>query len=655
MNIESIFPGLRDNKTSKTTTSRGIISKALSGNNEAAKTLETGQKITGEVLSNDGSKLTLKLPGNMVLNARMDQSVAAGVGERVTFLVKSNDGGTVQLQPLMENLAGQGTAMKALQAAGLVANDKTISMTLSMMEEGMSIGKNTLMAMYSKVLSNPQASIQNLVQMTKMDIPIDANNVEQFEKYKNFENVIRDSFNDVLELLPDSVNDVFASQGNEAGLKFLANVMELAIGDSSIADYENIFSNEDMDNITQAYDTGNILNENGSNIDVTIEDKLLNKDADINIISTEDNSLGVKSQTSEMASAIASKISESLNSIFGNKDSDSAISIVSPEIINNEEADQINKLLSSDDLNSDDTSSLQTNPEKELILPAGTKELIYSFIESGDNETALSLLNNTIQDSDLLNAFGKLLLNEFSKLTNGESSKAINDGNVEEKIPDAAGEKSLPNRIFSNERFQNIFKDAFLKQTMLKPEELTKENVAKLFEKMLQNSKELINSLDNAVPKDAAIKNSVENIRDNLQFMDSINQTYSFVQIPLKMNSAKGEGELYVYSNKKGLAGKDGSPSAYLHLDMENLGLVNCYVKMNPGQKVITNFYLEDESSLDLIEKHLPELTKRLADRGYTMSSSCQMNEPKRDLMDIIMEKEQGSVSLSHLTFDVRA
>ena len=52
-----------------------------------------------------------------------------------------------------------------------------------------------------------------------------------------------------------------------------------------------------------------------------------------------------------------------------------------------------------------------------------------------------------------------------------------------------------------------------------------------------------------------------------------INQTYAYIQLPLHLRQGEHKtGELFVYTNKKNLAGRDGRVSALLHLDMEHLG-----------------------------------------------------------------------------------
>ena len=127
------------------------------------------------------------------------------------------------------------------------------------------------------------------------------------------------------------------------------------------------------------------------------------------------------------------------------------------------------------------------------------------------------------------------------------------------------------------------------------------------------------------------------------------------------MAGEDANGELYVYTNKKSLANKDGNFSALLHLDMEHLGPMDVYVTMRDYTKVNTNFYLESEEMLDFISAHIDELTRRLTEKGYNTSTKVTQKEPGKQVTPITDEftKEEAStaapVTVARMRFDVRA
>ena len=144
------------------------------------------------------------------------------------------------------------------------------------------------------------------------------------------------------------------------------------------------------------------------------------------------------------------------------------------------------------------------------------------------------------------------------------------------------------------------------------------------------------------------------NMSQNLDFLQQINQMYTYVQLPLRLQQGDAHGDLYVYTNKRNLAGKDGSVSALLHLDMEHLGPVDVYVAMQ-NSRVNTTFYVADDDMLDFLEAHMDILTDRLRKRGYDCSFSMETRGEKDagGGLGPILEQEKGMV-LTRYAFDVR-
>jgi len=88
---------------------------------------------------------------------------------------------------------------------------------------------------------------------------------------------------------------------------------------------------------------------------------------------------------------------------------------------------------------------------------------------------------------------------------------------------------------------------------------------------------------------------------------------------------------------------------------MEQLGSTDVSVRMQ-NRSVRTNFYLEDDASYDLVEKHLEVLNKRLKSKGY--QSSITVTHEKKDISfkENIVKKGKATVgSLHRYSFDVRA
>ena len=141
--------------------------------------------------------------------------------------------------------------------------------------------------------------------------------------------------------------------------------------------------------------------------------------------------------------------------------------------------------------------------------------------------------------------------------------------------------------------------------------------------------------------------------------MNQMNNIYQYVQLPLKMNGSEATGDLFVYTDKKSLARKDGNVSALLHLDMNNLGPLDVYASITPGNNVYTKFYLQDDDTLDFIEANIHILNERLESRGYNMkceaSTKDSLNKDKLFDSTTAPSNNPNMSKIMKYSFDMKA
>lgn len=212
------------------------------------------------------------------------------------------------------------------------------------------------------------------------------------------------------------------------------------------------------------------------------------------------------------------------------------------------------------------------------------------------------------------------------------------------------------NDIFKSSEFQKLFQNQVLEQWSLKPEEVMQENkVEELYNKLhrqLDNMKEILQN--NGAGQSVAAKNA-GNLSQNLDFMNQMNHLYTYVQLPLRMAGGQTNGDLYVYTNKRSLAKKDGNVSALLHLDMENLGPVDVYIAMQQT-KVTTRFTVRDDEMLDFLNDNMHILNERLEKKGYSMRCEMTVREDADSTNPIehILNADKNNTVLAQYGFDVR-
>ena len=217
-------------------------------------------------------------------------------------------------------------------------------------------------------------------------------------------------------------------------------------------------------------------------------------------------------------------------------------------------------------------------------------------------------------------------------------------------------ERESLGRLFASNEFQSLVKDTMEQQWMLTPEDLKEpDKIGKLYEKMEGQLTRLTEAMKASGQENANVTQLAADVRSNIEFMNQVNQAYTYVQIPLKMSGQNASGQLYVYTNKKALAEGDKELTAFLHLDMDHLGSTDVSVKML-NHKVNTKFYLENDGAYDLLMANIPILEEKLAKKGYQCSVTVENESKHVNFVEDFLKKDQPSAGQLHrYSFDMRA
>ncbi len=268
---------------------------------------------------------------------------------------------------------------------------------------------------------------------------------------------------------------------------------------------------------------------------------------------------------------------------------------------------------------------------EEILTPAQARELAAQMRQAGMPEQATkAFLANRLTTRELLGEIEGLL--------------------TREDVPERAVFELLEGK-----GFKALLKSHMTNQWLLDPQEVGREgSVDRLYERLNSQMNRLSQALSQAARVDTPLARAVANVNSNIDFMNQLNHMFNYVQLPLKMQSKNAGGELFVYTNRKSLARKDGSVSALLHLDMEHLGGVDVHVSLT-DQRVATKFYLQDEGALDLIAQNISILNKRLEDRGYSMNAEFIHQDETANVMEEILKQGKSISPLAGYSFDARA
>ena len=231
--------------------------------------------------------------------------------------------------------------------------------------------------------------------------------------------------------------------------------------------------------------------------------------------------------------------------------------------------------------------------------------------------------------------------------------------NLQKLLKQGLETKDIPllRSILHNSKVAELPEKLLADRWSIKPEDVeSPERVEELYQKLGKQLKGLSNLLEENGQRGSSAYQNVTNLSQNVDFLQQINQTYAYIQLPLHLRQGEHKtGELFVYTNKKNLARKDGQVSALLHLDMEHLGPLDVYVTLK-DTKVSTKFYVQNDAILDYLEANMDVLTERLQKRGYDCKCETTLRTELQQTAQAMapLLKTEGSVPVAQYAFDVR-
>ena len=608
-------------------------------------TLSTGQTLQGKVISvstaSDGTKAAqISIGNNIIVSARLQGNMALNAGQNISFEVRSTSSGTVTLSPLYENTAADSSMMKALNAAGLIANDTTLEMVKNMMESGMSVDRNSLFQMNHSIMEYPSANIASLVQMTKLNIPITAENIAQFQNYQNYEHQVINSVSAIMNELPEAFQEMIL-KGNQSGaMDLYGDLMNLFCAKGTAV------QNADAVTGTFQAQTGNEVKNSETTNDIlnnTVVGRL------------KENVAGAVNQAGpevKVSTIIAGAVAQA-DSSGENPDLMTAHTGMQTNSLPTETTQEYAAI---SEKNTSDTNAPTIDVARSDIKGQNlqTQQAGGSF---ADNVISLFKALN-VSNADIRNLTGQNNLTEVLQNDPAQALKLLADIYQQTAHTSENADHSWT-AFFSSRQFTDILQKSISEQWLIAPADVeSRKNVENLYQRLHDQTAELTRILSDTVGAQSKVSQSVNNLSGNLEFMNQINQMFAYVQLPLKMQGQNAHGDLYVYANQKNLASKDGQVSAILHLDMEHLGPLDVYVKMK-DQNVSTNFYLADDAALDLIASNIAILDERLQKRGYTMHVKMMLQDAhettENAALDELLQKGEKITLLSDNSFDARA
>ena len=586
--------------------------KAASGMQKVVSTLEelsSGSVFEGTVSSVKNGKVTLALSDGQTITARLSGKVPLSQGTPMFFQVKSNDGVTIEIKPYTgAGSGGNPILTNALTEGTVPVTERNLAMVDAMMKEQMPIDKQSLLNMVRIANMNPGVNITTVVSMTKLGIPVSPEMAAQFENYMTDEHAILQEMDQAMNELADLAGskNLTPDQAVQVNQKIVTILLPEQTVTGAPVNAEGQIETGGQTTAEGQIATGG---------QTTAEGQILT-----------DGRLGAEEQivNGEQTTTAGQAVREGTGG--------QALG----DVLSEQQFSSLGKLLQNIPSLVESTKLFPEAMEQDIFIDTLEDESVAQNLmtedaawKAADGKTAL---DKNLTVSDFLRTVSQLLSEN-----NGAASQSIQ-------------------KLFGSDAYKSLLRNVMEQQWLIQPEALKQEKkISQLYEKLEQQMRQVEDALKEAGITKTRFPETAAEMRGNIEFMNQLNQAYTYVQVPLKMSGQNANGELYVYTNKKNLRDPDAELSAFLHLELEHLGSTDVSVKMQ-HRNVKTNFYMADDASYDLVEKYLPVLEQKLKDKGYQCTITMTKEEKKVSFGDDFLRKDMPQTGTLHrYSFDVRA
>ena len=589
----------------------GSVSDIISGEKIADLSgLKPGDLFEGVIEDIVNKDVKIILSGDSVVNATMNESVSLNIGERVVFQVKDNsDSGTV-IKPVHYGIPDDALVNKALAQAGLSGNQKNLAVVRELINQGQPLNKETIMNTLRSVNRFPNADTASIVTLEKHNLPVNEGNINMIDSYRASEGGITDSF----EKLQTAVNDLINELDNKI------NIVQAGINDSM--NQGNAFKLQDTV-VTEDKSVESIVAENKSPDNTVIESKVLTLE-------------------SVEESAGKAEVAESVE-----VPEDKATATVGAE-------PPTGKAVATENIEAPGKAVATGNVELPVGKAVASEGVVTSEGKAAELESVVIPEGKTMVSENTVNTF----------------KSNVTEAGLQENIPKDSHSEIIKGEVTPNIEILNNIKDQ-LKEVISKkyfptPEEYAAaDNPKKIIDKAYKQIEKQLEKIENIVrhaeekeiisEKNAQpVMVAAKNVNQNFSFMNDLNSLTSYVQIPVKMNNEETQGELFIYNRNKKKTAEDGI-NAFLHFDLENLGATDIRIKLK-SKSLRLEFSLDDKEAVELVEKHIDELTDSLEEKGYMVNCKVEYETPdeKKNVIDNIFENDNTKISIKRYSFDIR-
>ena len=561
--------------------------------------LREGQTLRGVISDIHGNDITLSMEDGSSFTGQLPDANQYSIGQKAAFLITGLENNTIYMKATTGAylLNMEDTIAQALEEALLPRSPRNLDVVRSLLSNSQSISRENLLSSIRLCATYPDADVNSVITLRRLGLPLTPENLAQFEQYENNDHSLLDHFAQITDSIGDLMNAIGTQvprlSGQTAGqLLNLALSSSLTPEEQALKEAQAAASEAQTEAAAQEGE-GSDAPENAEKAPANAADAALSGETEVSS-SPFSRMKQIFSSLTDGASAAKAALSET------GLAKDYKVPFIHEQVgfsLSPEEREAFHSLLS------------------DLPLP---------------EELTTSLQEGTLTTRDFLTA-------------------------VRQALPRMSSEQAAG--LLSSPAFQRLVKDQFLSNWTLSPEKLKQKGAV---EELYQQISSQVDKLSH-FSQDVFGKNLFENLQQqttqtnqNLNFMKLLNDTYQYVQLPVKLQQQNAHGDLYVMTRKESLRRHPDSLKALLHLDMDHLGSLDIHI-IRENTSITTKFFVDEKDTLQLLEKNINLLQDALNEQGFSFSSEFSMKEKDFNLVNDFMNAEAPVGTIARYNFDLRA
>lgn len=544
------------------------------------------------------------------------ESTAVRVNESAQNVLKAPE--------MAENQAAAGgvnaAVQKALEEAGLPKNERNSGIVRQMLENQMSIDKDSLSRVVQQANMFREADISTLLLMNKNNMPVTHFTAAQLQAYINNEQNLSEQIGNVINSLMEYLADDAASGTPAANI----GVLELLTGTGEVP----------------AETTAQAAEVTAAQVAAENIESLAGGEANVmNVLMTGQG--GSEAVIAAAGQGAAANVEEA--EVLNMLQTESVTNVIN-ELGTDAEgsgANWMNGFGTDESGLTSDAFSEYNMDNGSLTANAGSEN------QAPQQGVPLSTLLSESEINELNNLQSRLFGKEAAATSDADSTQVLK--NIYENINNLS-EAELK-ELFMSEPYRKLVGKALGEKFTLNADDI---DSADSINDYYKETFKALSKLQEMVGKDSAMADKLSKPMDNMKFMDTLNNVFPYIQLPLKLNEGNTHGELYVFKKGRNNADPGDSKSVLLHLDMDSLGPTDVHMELKSGFLKL-RFYCENELSKNILSDHFGELETALTGKNFQVTSEFNVRTVETRHMVEALSGGSGSMPEFKYNFDIRA